>query len=200
MIRALPKSMSSFLGMSRRLLVCFGLAFGGLAFAHEGHDHGADHDDDAPVVAAPAPASTAGTTGPGAPTGPRAPPQVELVVTRERGDLVIYIDDYASNAPVDGLQVQLRSGNQLLQAAASGDGIYRLPADLVEAQGQTPVTFLLHGRNLDLQLQTVLPDVAPAGAGAEPAARNWKPLIAALIAAVLVAVLGWLSLRRRRRH
>ncbi|MDB5986200.1 MAG: hypothetical protein JWR16_1253 [Nevskia sp.] len=184
--------MNKFFGSLRGLIVCGGLTFGGLAFAHEGHDHGADHDDDAPTAAAPPAAGTTTTTGPG------APPQVELVVTRERSDWLIYIDDYASNAPIDGLQVQLRNGNQLLQAAAAGDGIYRLPADLLDAHGETPVTFLLRGKNLDLQLQSVLPDVAPTSAGAEHAIRNWNALSVASIAAVLVAVLAGLSWRRRR--
>jgi len=185
MIRALPKSMNKFASGLRRLIVGSCFAVGGLAFAHAGHDRGAEHDDRAAVAPAPAAAATT--------------PQVELVATHEHGDLVIYVDDYASNAPIDGLQVQLRSGNQLLQASASGDGIYRLPAELVEAQdGNTPVTFLLHGRNLDLQVQTVLPDAPSAGEGSGSAARNRKPLIAAVIGALLVAVLGSLSLRQRR--
>jgi len=169
----------------------FGCIFAGLAHAHEGHDHTSDHDEDARPIAAPAPTGTATT------------PQVEMVVARERKDIVIYIDDYASNSPIDGLQVQIRSGSQLLQASAAGDGIYRVPANLLEQldkSGEAASDFLIHGNNLDLNLQSVIPAASQISETLPAAPRHAIPLLAALAGVLLVAVIGWLNLRRRQQR
>ncbi len=164
------------------------------AQAHEGHDHAANHDEDATPIAAPAPIGTAST------------PQVEMVVAHERKDIVIYIDDYASNAPIDGLQVQIRNGSQLLQASAAGDGIYRVPADLLEKSdqsdkpGEAAANVHIHGKNLDLNLQSVIPP-APQISDMHPtASQRAIPLLVLLAGALLVAVISWLNLRRRRQR
>jgi len=169
----------------------FGCVFAGLAHAHEGHDHTSDHDEDARPIAAPAPIGTVST------------PQVEMVVARERKDIVIYIDDYASNAPIDGLQVKIRSGSQLLQASASGDGIYRVPADLLEKSdssdksGESQATFLIYGKNLDLNLQSSIPAEPPVSATQPAASHETIELLAVLAGVLLIAAAGWLKIRRR---
>src|ERR1700757_2453015 len=81
------------------------------AAAHEGHHH----DED------PAPAPVA------------KPAQVEVVAQRDGGDVLIYVDDYASNAPLSGLQVVIHQSAGVVQAATAGEGLYRVPADLVDA-------------------------------------------------------------------
>ncbi len=126
-------------------------------------------------------------------------PQIELVAQREGGDIALYLDDYNSNAPLNGLQVSVRNGSLTLQAAASGEGAYRIAGDLIDARVEQPLEISVHGAGLDARLRAVLPPAAEASpaASAEPARRdNWW------IAAAVLAVLGLLGavwlLRRRR--
>ena len=157
------------------------LGFSGSALAHEGHHH---DDAEAPAAAAtPQPAST--------------PPRLEVVARREGGDIVLYVDDYASNAPLDGLQLSVRSGGLTVQAAG-GEGRYRIPADLLPAPGEQTLELSVHGSGVEAQLQVplsaaVVPEAAPAPAGAS---SLWSRLSGAvLIVGLLFA--AWL-LRRRR--
>ena len=163
-------------------LACLGAAS---AQAHEGHHH--DDGDETPAVASPPPVHAAADT-----------PQLELVAERRGADVVLYLDDYATNAPLDGLQVSLRSGAQLLQAAAAGEGSYRVPADLV-GTGEQALEIEVHGKGLDARLQTTLPATsiaAPAAAGSPTI--GIKAWIGAA-AAVLLLGGAWLASRRRRK-
>ena len=155
------------------------------ALAHEGHHE--DQPEAAAVVAAPTPRATLDTS------------QVELVVQREDGDIVLYLDDYATNAPLSGLQVSVRSGSLTLQAAASGEGAYRIAGNLIDADVEQPLDISVHGAGLDAQLQAVLPAVAearPAGHVAAAWHDQWW-IAAAVLAALALLGAGWL-LRRRR--
>jgi hypothetical protein len=156
--------------------------------AHEGH-----HEAAAEAAAA---APTASDTG-------LDTPQIELVVQREGADIVFYLDDYASNAPLQGLQVSVRSGTLTLQAAPSGEGSYRIAGDLIGGDSAQPLQISVHGAGIDAQLQAVLP-AAPAAesVGHDAAARQrdqpgrgW--ILAAGFAAVLLAGGAWWRRRRR---
>ena len=157
----------------------------GAVLAHEGH-----HEDEPEAVApavAPAPRATLDT------------PRIELVAQREGSDIVLYLDDYATNAPLDGLQVSVRSGSLTLQAAAGGEGAYRIAGDLIDARVEQPLDISVHGAGLDARLQAVLPPAAEA-VPAEQAtlARHdlWWIAAAVLVALSLFGIV-WL-LRRRR--
>lgn len=174
MIHALPKH-------ATRLLPGLLLGCCGSVLAHEGHHH--DEVEEAPAPAA-APHASADT------------PQLEVVAQREGAELVFYIDDYASNAPLDGLQVAVRSGALTVEAAGAA-GRYTIPAQVLGAPLGRPLQLSVHGGGVDAQLAVELP-AAAAAPEAGPAPRPaWaeRLLSAALIAVVLLA--AWL-LRRRR--
>jgi len=121
------------------------------------------------------------------------------VAQREGGDIVLYLDDYASNAPLNGLQVSVRSGTLTLQAAASGEGSYRIPGDLIDAQAQPTLAIAVHGAGIDAQLQAEVPPAEHAAQVGTAAVDPPRPLwiIAIALAALVAAAAGW-RLRRRR--
>ncbi len=81
------------------------------ALAHEGHDHG------------PAPVAQPITSQPRATaTGD----EFEAVAILQNGQLLIFIDRVADNAPVMGALVSLTVNNQEFQARAEPDGTYRV--------------------------------------------------------------------------
>ena len=155
------------------------------ALAHEGH-HEAEPDAAAPAAA---PASHAALDT----------PQIELVAQREGADIVLYLDDYASNAPLSGLQLSVRSGTLTLQAAASGEGVYRIAGDLIDAGTEQALDISVHGHGIDAQLRAVLPPAAQTDhAGpAESAGYGKRWIVAAVLTLLLLLGAGWL-LRRRR--
>ncbi|HZR34831.1 MAG TPA: hypothetical protein VFA75_05610 [Nevskia sp.] len=170
-IRALPRR-------ATELFAALLLVLHGQAAAHEGHHH--DEPQPSAVSAAPVAAD--------------AVPRIEAVAQREGGDIVLYLDDYASNAPLDGLQVSVRSGTLTLQAAG-GEGRYRIPADLLGGQDAQPLAVSVHGAGFDAALEVELPAAAPPAA--PPPASSLLPRLAS--AALILGLLGAAWLLRRRR-
>lgn len=178
----------------RRLLLAGLLAaslcgLSGAALAHEGHHEAQpDADSAAAAQAPPAPRSTLDT------------PQIELVAQREGRDLLLYLDDYATNAPINGLQVAVRSGTLTLQAAASGEGAYRVPADLFDGHPGEALEIDVHGAGIDARLQAPLPAAAEqdAAAPAEAAPPLTRRIVVALIAVLFAAGAAGLLWRRQR--
>jgi cobalt-zinc-cadmium efflux system membrane fusion protein len=168
MTRVLPRRATS------SLLLCLPLT----VLAHAGHHHG----DEAPAAPAtpPATASTA---------------QVEVVAQRDHADVVIYVDDYATNAPLSGLRLGVHSGAGVVQAAPDGEGSYRIPADLAGA-GPGSVQVEIEGAGIHLVQTVDLPEPAPAVA-APPAQRLPVWTVAALLAPPLALAI-WLLRRRSR--
>lgn len=134
-----------------------------------------------------------------------AAPQVEIVAVREDADLLLYVDDYASNTPLTGLQVDLHLGSRSLRAAPTADGRYRLPADPLDDGAASSPTVTLVGSGVDLSLPIALPP-APASAargmidaaGPGQSQVRWIPLAVSgwAIAVALFVAAG----RRRGRH
>lgn len=155
------------------------------ATAHEGEDHGGDAK---PAVVA---ASSA---------GPRAEAQTELfelVATPSDGQLVIYLDRFASNEPVNGAVVEVESGRWKAVARAAGDGTYHAKAPTLARPGTYPLLFTVQaGGEADLMETTlVVSEAAQAGAaeaGRGPAPTWWW-------AAGGLAALAGLSLLLKRR-
>lgn len=122
--------------------------------------------------------------------------RVELVAAREGDDLLIYIDDFETNAPLEGLKLQLRAADRVLQARSIAPGLYQIPLDVIPPAGGQ-VEFTLQGEGWQEQLSGVLPAALEAQA---PTAQrlHWSVIAAALAsAAVLIGLLLWF-LRRRR--
>lgn len=169
----------------------------GAALAHEGHDHGAD--------APPAPAATA-------PRAEAVSERFELVAVVQGTDLVLYLDAFATNAPVPEAGVAVMTPEGRRKATETAPGTYRLAApwlaagtdhDLVvgvSAEGRTDL--------LDLDLHLAAPIAAPtAGPSASGAAASATALAdrlarqspAALAAGGFLMGLGAFALALRRR-
>ncbi len=172
----LPKRATSF-------LTCLLLGFCGGAMAHEGHRH-EDAETPSPV-AAPAPHAALDT------------PRLEVVAQREDKDVVFYVDDYATNAPLDDLQLTLRSGAITLQAAG-GEGRYRIPADLLPSEAEQTLDLSVRGPGVDTRLQVQLPAAEKHEAAPVPA--GLPPLLSRLSGALLILVLLLAAWRLRRRR
>lgn len=155
------------------------------AFAHEGHDHG-----DAPK---PIPVADA------APRFETASETFELVGVLHGRALTLYLDDYASNAPVGKAALEVEAGKQKIQAKESEPGVYHL--ELTDAHpGRLGLVFTIQaGEAFDL-LSANLDIPAPKAATAEVAAFDWRRLgWAGLVLPVLGA---WIWRRRagRKQH
>lgn len=159
------------------------------AFAHEGHDHEA--------AAAPAPAAELEAPPlPGAAAdAPRlalSGEHLELVALRDAGGLLVYTDDYSSNAPLSGLRVALRSGTHSLQAAPDGEGRYRIPAGLLPEDQALPLQFIVQAESWSEQLHGVLPAGQAARQPVAHATAAWWWLL-------LLPLLALLLWHRKRR-
>lgn len=128
--------------MSRRTLLFALLLSPILAFAHGDEDHGAGAK----------PVSVANVA-------PRAEAQTELfelVATPGNGQLTIFLDRFASNAPVAGANVEVESGNWKAVAQAVGNGSYRVNAPQFAKPGNYPLQFTVAaGTDTDL-IETTL--------------------------------------------
>lgn len=133
----------------------------GPSLAHDGHDHGA-----APT----APPSQA------APRAEAASSGFELVAVAGSETVRLYLDRFATNAPVNGASVSVETPDGPVEAVAAGDGIYDLAApwlarsrrhDLlatVTAEGETDV--------LALDLHLPEPSAAAAAGAAFPSSAE----------------------------
>ena len=81
--------------------------------AHEGHDHGPQ----APL----APASVA-------PRGEAQSDHFELVAVAQKDALLVYLDRFATNEPVDGATIEIETPEGPAKAEPHGHGLYRLNA------------------------------------------------------------------------
>jgi hypothetical protein len=141
--------------MTRRTLLFALLLTPVLAFAHGGEDHG---DGAKPAVVAHA--------------APRAEAQTELfelVATPGNGQLTIFLDRFASNAPVLDAKVEVESGNWKAVAQATGDGSYRVNAPQLAKAGSYPLQFTVATSTDTDLIETTLVVAAPAKS--EAAAR-----------------------------
>lgn len=98
------------------------------ALAHEGHDDGPQ--------ASVAPATAL-------PRGEAHSETFELVAVAERDALLLYLDDFRSNAPVDGAKLEIETPDGPKAATALGNGIYKLEAPFLAKSGNS-------ARHLDL--------------------------------------------------
>jgi membrane fusion protein, heavy metal efflux system len=133
-------------------LAIFSLGSG--AVAHEGEDHG-----------------TADMARPQAAASPRvedASDQFELVVTARRGELTIFLDRFATNAPVANAKIAVETPSGSIDAVAAAGETYRLPAPWSHAPGRYDliVTVVADGAADVFPLTLTVPDRSPASASA----------------------------------
>jgi membrane fusion protein, heavy metal efflux system len=128
------------------------LLMGGSAFAHEGHDHGEEKKSAGPATLMP---RLEARSGP-----------FELVAVRQSGELLIYLDRFATNEPIAGAQVTVETPVGPKEATLK-DGVYRLPAPW--ERGSLDLIFtVVDGTTIEvlsgtLKLDAAAPEKTPAG-------------------------------------
>lgn len=154
-------------------------------FAHEGHDHGG------PTAAPPAAVAT-----------PRAEAQselFELVASLEGDRLMLYLDRYADNRPVDRARIEIESGNWKAVAEPAADGAYTARAVALAQAGSHPLVFTVTAGDESDLLETTMTVSPPAAVTTATAHGPW--VRAGLwIGAALLALGGTLAIMRRRKH
>ncbi|HYD68557.1 efflux RND transporter periplasmic adaptor subunit [Azospirillum sp.] len=166
------------------------------AQAHEGHAHG---DEPKPVV----------TTA--APTLETASADFELVAVAQGGGLLIHLDRFTTNEPVNGATIEVTTGGESATAAPvrGEEGVYRLQAAWLSRPGPHELTMsVATADTADLLIGTLeLPaaESAPAAGGTGGASallgrlRPDAALLPGAALAFLLGVLTTLALTRRGR-
>lgn len=158
------------------------------ALAHEGHDHGPPPPG--PTLQAMAPRTSTESA------------DFELVAVLADGRLLVYLDDFTTNAPVEDGTLALESGPFQSVGTHLGQGIYEVPPGPLVEPGQhallftvqTPATADLLPATLDM----------PAAGGAAPAGQGtvaWyasTPVLQGAVVLLTLCVLLLLAFRDRR--
>lgn len=124
----------------------------------------------------------------------------ELVATSGNGQLTVFLDRFASNAPVTDAQVEVESGAWKAIVPAAGDGSYRVKAPQFAKPGSYPLMFTVQaGADADLiETTLVVAEAATPDAAAQPDSVRLMWLVGAALAS-LAALLGFAHLFKRRR-
>lgn len=158
------------------------------AWAHGGEEH--SHPEDAVPDAAPPHAQ-----------GPRTSAQseeFELVAALAEKTLTVYLDHYASNAPVADAQVELDSGAVKQIARQAEPGVYVLPGEAYAKPGKYPLVFSIQTDDSADLLTATLTVAQPAAETAEPVAQAPdRRLVWGAAGALLLAGIGVVLFRRR---
>lgn len=166
-------------------LAMAGLLAAEAARAHEGHDHAAELPP-LPVQAA----------------GPRMEARsadLELLAVLQGGQLLIYLDHFASNAPVTDAKLELESGDWSAQAEPRPDGTYRVAAGPLAAPGKHPLVVTVEaGELIDLLNGELLVEAPPAAEPPAAAAASFLSPAWMLGGVLIISVLGVVALRARR--
>ena len=128
----------------------------GFARAHDGHDHGAG------VAASPASAAARGEA---------ASENFELVAVAQGAELIIYLDRFRTNQPATAAAIEVETPIGPVQAEATGDGIYRLPAPWLAQGGHLDLVFTVTTDNA-VDILPLAIDVPASGAGADRKAAH----------------------------
>ena len=156
----------------------------------DGHTHAAPP----PLAAAPVPTGAARFS--------TETDQFELVGVLQGQVLTLYLDQFATNAPVPKAQIELESGTWKGVATEVSPAVYAVPVELLAQPGKHPLTVTVQaGDEADLMNATL--EVGPAvltGAPAKSARFGVAPAWGWGAAVLSLAGLGWLLLRRRPTH
>jgi hypothetical protein len=178
--------------MSSSLFSLFALLFALMlaspAWSHGDEDH--SHDEEPVLQAAPS-------------LIPRASAQseeFELVAVLAEQQLTLYLDHYASNAPVTDAQIEVESGAFKAVALQTEPGVYTLPGAAFKQPGKYPLVFSIETETSADLLTTTLEVPQPVlAAAASEHGEDHRLIWAAAAALVLlvVGVAGFVVLRRR---
>lgn len=182
----LPRPTFHLLALAVAVLLLTGL---GRAFGHAGHDHG--DDSPAPPAAASAPVTEAFSAA------------YELVILAQGERLILWLDDFATNAPVIDAVIDVSGDGGSVLATARRDGSYEAVAAWATTPGSYDLIVSVEAPGgADLLLATlVIPDLPVEAAGASaaavlgPVSGVW--LGAAFLAGALLCLVVVLQGRRR---
>ena len=160
------------------------------------------HSEAAPAAAAVPAASVL------EPRGEVATADVELLGIVEGLRLIVYLDHYATNVPIDGAKLSLERNGESVDAQPAGEGAYRFDLPWLATPGTHDLLFTVITADLSDLLTATLDIPLPAGApdGAQPAhllpgaglqVRYWIAIGLGAVALVAFAVIAR-SARRRR--
>lgn len=156
--------------------------------AHEGHDHGP-----------PPPAPTMQML---APRAGAESADFELVAVLEDGRLLVYLDDFATNAPIEDAALELESGPFQTKASHLGQGIYEIPPGPLAEPGRHELLFTVQtpaAADL-LPARLEVPEAGEA-ASVSPETAAWyesTPLLQGAVVILTLCVLLLLVWRDRR--
>ncbi len=160
------------------------------AWAHGGEEH--SHPEEAAAVAA---------TSPQVPQTPRASAQseeFELVAALAEKTLAVYLDHYASNAPVTDARVELESSAVKLVARQTEPGVYGLPGEAFAKPGKYPLVFSIETTDSADLLTATLTVAQAAAEPVKPVAQAPdQRIIWGAAGALLLAGIGVVLFRRR---
>ena len=153
-----------------------------------------DHSEPNPVVAAV----------PMAAQGPRAEAQTdafELVASLEQDRLVLHIDRFDTNEPVEGAQVEVDTGTMQAKATQSSPGVYWVAQGTLGQPGKHPLTITIETEDTADLLSATLEVPTPAAATpATATGLRTEPWMAwGLGGTLLLSGAGLVALRRRPR-
>jgi hypothetical protein len=155
-------------GLRARFAIAMLLAAGAsLSSAHEGHDHGSPQPETPAHVA---------------PRGEAISDYFELVAVASGKELVIYLDSFDSNAPVEGASIEVETPDGVATAAERA-GVYRLDAPWLRREAKVDLIFSVAAGGLSDILPLTL--IAP-GAIARPAISSIADRIAAVVQPALM--------------
>ncbi len=177
-------------GPVRRLALALAVGLAAPALAGPGHDGGHAHDE-APIV----------TSGAALPRFEAHSDLFEVVGTLHGGELVLTLDDYATNAPVAGARVELESGDYKIVGEPVDPGTYRF-GETPFAPGTYPVMLTVSaGDDVDLLAADLVVAAPAVDAAAGSASRGERVLWGAggVLALVALGLGVRAGLRRRDR-
>jgi RND family efflux transporter MFP subunit len=147
----------------------------GPVYAHEGHDHGAPPPPVSKTIA---------------PRGEAASAAFELVAVPKDGTLILYLDRFETDEPVQGATLTIETPTGSANATAATDGSYQLPAPWLSKPGQYDLMVTVSvGTDVDvLPLTLTIPDLAATIAPVQMSTA--QTIIATLSQAVPVVTHG----------
>lgn len=153
-----------------------------VVLAHGDEDHGA-----------PAPAVSRSV----APRAVASSEEFEAVVVHDGKTLVLYLDRFASNAPVAGAKVEIEGAGLKGAAAETSPGVYAMGAASVPA-ARHPLTISIEtSDSADLLSATLEVVPPPAGVVRVPGRREWLVWTGAGVLGLLAGAL-WVIRRRKQ--
>jgi membrane fusion protein, heavy metal efflux system len=157
-------------------LLLSGLLTGELR-AHEGHDH------DAPVATAPASII---------PRGEAVSERFEVVAVAQGAELILYLDRFATNAPVKDAAIAIETPDGPAKAEPKGDGSYRLAAPWLTKGGHVDLIVTVSVEGADDVLPLAFDISAAAGADQRTGRGFWAKLTELLTPQMAAAAFGGL--------